>query len=223
MQPNTSDAQIGIELTVQPPAGPIQSVGTTTDAATAAATTAATSGSGDAHLSTEYLLYLKALRSAWSDCPPIELVYHNLSFSIRNASTIADAKTMLSRRSRLEHTGSNYASKEEENIPNLLKSGRDILLAPIELGQSFIQLFRSTKVPIDPETILQALSPSSGIIRPGSMTLVLAPPGAGKVTQTTHTHMTRHTTAIATDRGGEWHVVQAMAHAWYCVSVSSTL
>ncbi len=146
----------------------------------------ATGESGAAHMSTEYLEYLQQLSKAWQDCPAIEIAFDNLAYAVRNDATIADAKVARAAAARRAKTGAAAASggvpvapsASEENTPNLAKAVLHMGLLPVRLAQAAYRA--ATGVKSDPDETLFALAPCSGVITPGSMTLVLAPPGAGQ-------------------------------------------
>lgn len=149
--------------------------------AVAAAPAPSSSPAPGASLSTEYLEYLHALRQSWSDCPSLSIAFQDLSFEIRNAATIEDAKQAAQREKRGKAVG--VPSKREENIPNLAKTVCAMALSPLRLGQATVRAAQGAKP--DQAEVLRALAPASGCIKPGTMTLVLAPPGQ-------HAHTGRH-------------------------------
>lgn len=129
-----------------------------------------------ANSGSEYIEYLRALQAKWNDCPSVELVFKDLSYCVRNGSTIADARSQAAREARAR-TGHSIPSKAEENIPDLAKATMTLGLLPYTIvRQAYDHL---TGAVIDPAETLVALAPVSGVIRPGTMTLVLAPPGGG--------------------------------------------
>lgn len=146
---------------------------------------AAAGGAGAVHMSTEYLQYLEALGDAWKDCPAVEVAFDQLTFAIRNEATIADAVQAARRARRGSGQGADLGiasgaavkapTAAEENTPNLAKAVVQMALAPVRLGQAAYRA--ATGVQPDPAEVLRALAPASGIIKPNSMTLVLAPPG----------------------------------------------
>jgi hypothetical protein len=135
-----------------------------------------------AHMSTEYLEYLNQLSKAWSDCPAVEIAFDGLQYKVRNDATIADAKVAKTADLRKAKSGADGVSTaptaSEENIPNLAKAALHLALTPSRLVQAGYRA--AAGVQPDPEEVLQSLAPCSGVIRPGTMTLILAPPGAGK-------------------------------------------
>ena len=132
--------------------------------------------------SAEYLSYLGQLHAAWTDAPQLSVSYRDLSVvfpkPLRSAPPPPDPTVAAPAAATGE--GASHPSP-----PNLFTT----LAHWATLPAHFIASKAGCKV----EPPLLALNQASGIIQPGSMTLVLAPPGHGKstllkVTLTAHTH-----------------------------------
>lgn len=100
-----------------------------------------------------YLSYLKEMQQAWPDLPELTITYDNFGYSVQ-------------------------VPKKRKDIPNLWSAFRDGMI-----GLNPLQLL-GEKNPIPnraAETVeFCPLQGASGVVRPGEMTLVLAPPGHGK-------------------------------------------
>jgi len=101
----------------------------------------------------DYMTYMKELYTAWHDAPVIHVTYHNLQYDI--ALPVNDT-----------------------SIPNMYKSLVHTVTWPMRLYQEFVSSHHATQQ--KNIQILHALQHVTGSIRPGQMTLVLAPPGGGK-------------------------------------------
>lgn len=106
-----------------------------------------------------YLSMLQQLSTLWKDCPDLYIQYHNISYTLHLPAS----------------------SQHESDKTNFLAAGWN-------LGT---KLFKTIATPLvkkwaTPMIQFPVLHPTSGVIAPGSMTLVLAPAGKNIKKQNTH-------------------------------------
>jgi hypothetical protein len=110
-----------------------------------------------------YLRYLARVRAAWPDLPQVRIQYHHLSVTFA---------TPVGQESKPDDVHS-AAGKGHYTIPTLANQAAFWAKLPVALA--------ARKMGLAAEPRRYALQQVSGVIEPGSMTLVLAPPGHGFV------------------------------------------
>lgn len=97
-----------------------------------------------------YTQYMSAMRAAWPDLPDVTISYSGLGVQAQ-------------------------VPVRTERVPNLASAASDLVSKPLKWA------FRAGNSSDKPTTVeFNALQGATGIVRPGEMTLVLAPPGHGK-------------------------------------------
>jgi hypothetical protein len=114
-----------------------------------------------------YLSYLTRLHTEWKDAPRLTVSYRNLS-------------VLFPKPLRATPTDADLAKKGGAKDKHASSSSPPNLLTTLAHWSTLPARFVGGKMGCAVEPPLYALEKVSGVIQPGSMTLVLAPPGHGK-------------------------------------------
>lgn len=142
-----------------------------------------------------YLKFLTKLHSKWKDVPNVTVTYQHMSVTFDQPLRSMDGPTK---------EDPDTASLNLESVPNLWTTMKTFGSMPLN--------YFAVAAGLKEESKLFALDNASGVIHPGTMTLVLAAPGGGKSTLLKVSYIYIH----IEEEGKEHHPMCATAHVRVC-------